>query len=87
MPTSLTTRLTELLDLTIPIMSAPMAGIASGDLAAAVSRAGGLGLIGGGYGDRQWLARELDIAVDAGWRSPKVRRSSLRKDRRPLDDC
>ena len=47
-------------------MSAPMAGIAGGALAAAVSRAGGLGLIGGGYGDRRWLARELDIAADAG---------------------
>ena len=33
-----------------------------GALAAAVSRAGGLGLIGGGYGDREWLTRELDIA-------------------------
>lgn len=43
-----------------------MAGIAGGALAAAVSRAGGLGLIGGGYGDREWLTRELDVAADAG---------------------
>jgi nitronate monooxygenase len=42
-----------------------MAGIAGGALAA-VSRAGGLGLIGGGHGDREWLARELDIAAAAG---------------------
>ena len=65
MPSALKTKLTEMLGLAAPIMSAPMAGIAGGALAAAVSRAGGLGLIGGGYGDRRWLARELDIAADA----------------------
>lgn len=36
-----------------------MAGISGGRLAAAVSRAGGLGFIGGGYGDRNWLAEQL----------------------------
>ena len=66
MPSALKTKLTEMLGLAAPIMSAPMAGIAGGALAAAVSRAGGLGLIGGAYGDRRWLARELDIAADAG---------------------
>ena len=65
MSSALKTKLTEMLGLAAPIMSAPMAGIAGGALAAAVSRAGGLGLIGGGYGDRRWLARELDIAADA----------------------
>jgi nitronate monooxygenase len=57
--------LTKCLGLAVPILSAPMAGVAGGALAAAVSRAGGLGLIGGGYGDREWLTRELDIAADA----------------------
>ncbi len=60
------TALTAKFDLSAPILSAPMAGIAGGALAAAVSAAGGLGLIGGGYGDRDWLVRELDIAGNAG---------------------
>ena len=33
-----------------------------GALAAAVTTAGGLGLIGGGYGDRDWIERELRAA-------------------------
>lgn len=58
----LTTRLTERLGLRHPIISAPMAFAAGGRLAAAVSAAGGLGLIGGGYGDADWLAREFRAA-------------------------
>ena len=42
-----------------------MAGIAGGALAAAVTRAGGLGFIGGGYGDVSWIDEQLDIAGDA----------------------
>jgi len=53
------------LDLQVPVLSAPMAGIAGGALAAAVTGAGGLGLIGGGYGDRAWLEREFDEAGSA----------------------
>jgi nitronate monooxygenase len=34
--------------------------VADARLAAAVSEAGGLGLLGGGYGEQQWLSRELD---------------------------
>ena len=56
------TRLTERLGLKLPILLAPMGGAAGGRLAAAVSNAGGLGLIGGGYGDAQWLDREFDAA-------------------------
>ena len=59
---ALTTRLTARLGLTHPILSAPMAFAGGGKLAAAVSAAGGLGLIGGGYGDSDWLAREFDAA-------------------------
>ena len=56
---TLRTRLTEILDIEHPIISAPMAFAAGGRLAAAVSAAGGLGLIGGGYGDAEWLARQF----------------------------
>src|SRR3954470_9406591 len=39
--------------------------VSDGRLAAAVSRAGGFGILGGGYGDEAWLAREMDAAGDA----------------------
>src|SRR4051794_40659651 len=61
----LRTRLTERFELEHPIISAPMGMIAGGRLAAAVSNAGGLGLIGGGYGDRNWLEREFSAAGNA----------------------
>jgi nitronate monooxygenase len=38
---------------------------AGGRLAAAVSEAGGLGLIGGGYGDAEWLDQQFAAAGDA----------------------
>jgi len=49
------TRLTEKLGIDHPIVSAPMAFAAGGALAKAVTDAGGLGLIGGGYGDEAFL--------------------------------
>ena len=55
------TALTGLFGLQHPIVLAPMGGIAGGRLAAAVSNAGGLGLVGGGYGDAQWLSTELSL--------------------------
>jgi nitronate monooxygenase len=61
----LRTRLTERFDIEHPIISAPMGMIAGGRLAAAVSNAGGLGLIGGGYGDGGWLEREFSAAGNA----------------------
>jgi nitronate monooxygenase len=42
-----------------PIVCAPMAFAAGGRLAAAVSAAGGLGLIGGGYGDAGWITQQF----------------------------
>lgn len=39
-----------------------MAYAAGGALAAAVSRAGGLGLIGGGYGDAEWIDAQFETA-------------------------
>jgi len=56
------TRLTRALNLRHPIISAPMAFAAGGALAAAVTAAGGLGLIGGGYGDRNWLEQQYATA-------------------------
>jgi nitronate monooxygenase len=59
------TRLTKLLGIAHPILLAPMGRVAGGKLAAAVSNAGGLGLIGGGYGDAAWLEQEFAAAGDA----------------------
>lgn len=58
-------RLTEKLTIRHPILSAPMAFAGGGALAAAVSRAGGLGLIGGGYGDPGWLDEQFQAAENA----------------------
>ena len=54
---TLRTPLTELLGIEHPILSAPMAGVAGVALAGAVSQAGGLGLVGGGYIDPYWIER------------------------------
>lgn len=56
------TRLTKWFDLKMPIVLAPMAGASGGRLAAAVEHAGGLGLIGGGYCDADWINHEFDAA-------------------------
>ena len=64
------TALTEAFGLAYPIVLAPMGTVAGGQLAAAVSNAGGLGLVGGGYGDPDWLMRELALvqaATDRPW--------------------
>lgn len=61
----LKTRLTERLGLTHPIISAPMPYVAGGKLAAAVSEAGGLGMIGGGYGEDIWLEHQFELAGKA----------------------
>lgn len=59
----ISTRLTRRLNLTHPVVQAPMDVIAGGQLAAAVSRAGGLGLMGGGYSDDEvWFDREFAAA-------------------------
>ncbi len=56
------TSLTELFGLQHPIILAPMGAIAGGALAAAVTRAGGLGLIGPGYLGADWIDREFAAA-------------------------
>ena len=51
------------LGITHPVVLAPMGGVAGGRLAAAVSDAGGLGLIGVGYAESEWLLREFAAAA------------------------
>lgn len=58
----ITTKLTRALRIDHPVVLAPMDRIAGGRLAAAVSAAGGLGLIGGGYGEADWLTRAFEEA-------------------------
>ena len=62
---AIATRLTERLGVKHPVMLAPMDLVADGKLAATVTRAGGFGIIGGGFGDEAWLTREMDAAGDA----------------------
>ncbi|MFA7597558.1 MAG: nitronate monooxygenase [Novosphingobium sp.] len=57
------TRLTARLGLTSPVMLAPMALSAGGELAAACAWAGAFGMVGGGYGDLEWTSREWNIAT------------------------
>ena len=56
------TALTELFGIRHPIVLAPMGMTSGGALAAAVTRAGGLGLIGVGYADEDFINREFDAA-------------------------
>jgi nitronate monooxygenase len=60
---AISTRLTQRFNIIHPVISAPMDVIAGGKLAAAVSGAGGLGMLGGGYSDDDgWFEREFDAA-------------------------
>jgi nitronate monooxygenase len=54
------TSITKLFGIEHPVVLAPMGSVAGGALAAAVGRAGGLGIIGGGYGDRTQLGKEFE---------------------------
>jgi nitronate monooxygenase len=60
------TWLTNTFGLTVPVVSAPMAGVSGGALAAAVSAAGGLGTVGFAAGSPDQLRAELDIAGAGG---------------------
>ncbi|MDD2619165.1 MAG: enoyl-[acyl-carrier-protein] reductase FabK [Syntrophomonadaceae bacterium] len=55
------TKLCDLLNIEYPLIQGAMAWIAGGRLAAAVSRAGGLGVIGASGAQRDWLKLEIDI--------------------------
>ncbi|MGW1808625.1 NAD(P)H-dependent flavin oxidoreductase [Streptomyces sp. NPDC002078] len=67
---ALSTAFTRLFGVEHPIALAPMGGSAGGALTAAVSRGGGLGLLGSGNGDRDWLARELPVLAAEGAGKP-----------------
>jgi nitronate monooxygenase len=63
----MSTWLTTRFGLRVPVVSAPMAGVAGGQLAAAVSRAGALGMIGVGANTTpEWIESECRIAAAAG---------------------
>src|SRR5215218_9025552 len=79
------TAITEAFDLEYPIVLAPMGWISGGRLAAAVSNAGGLGLIGGGYGDPAWLRQELDLVRAATERQWGVGFITWHADRESVD--
>lgn len=57
--TKLETSLTRALDIEHPILLAPMGGNSGGAMASAVTEAGGLGIIGGGYGNPEQLDAEI----------------------------
>ncbi|OHY31209.1 2-nitropropane dioxygenase [Streptococcus parauberis] len=54
------TRITELLSIKYPIFQGGMAWVADGDLAGAVSNAGGLGIIGGGNAPKEVVKANID---------------------------
>ncbi len=61
------TWLSERFGLDVPVVCAPMAGAAAGELAAAVCRGGGLGMIGvGGAATPEWISEQCKIAGSAG---------------------
>src|SRR3954464_951921 len=59
------TALTRLLGIEHPILLAPMGSAAGGKLAAAVTHAGGLGMIGSGYASTKAIRQELAEAGNA----------------------
>ncbi|MCZ2815719.1 NAD(P)H-dependent flavin oxidoreductase [Modestobacter sp. VKM Ac-2984] len=60
------TPLTRWFDLDVPVFGAPMAGVAGGELARAVSLGGGLGMIGVGSDTPvEWLAEQARLPTEA----------------------
>lgn len=62
----ISTWLTDRFDLRVPVVSAPMAGVSGGRLAAAVSAAGALGMVGFSLADPAEVSAETDQAAAAG---------------------
>jgi nitronate monooxygenase len=61
------TWLTNTLGLEVPVVCAPMAGVADGRLAAAVSQAAALGMVGVGAGSTpEWITEQCRIAATSG---------------------
>lgn len=61
---ALRTRITELLEIDYPILQGGMAWTATAELAAAVSNAGGLGLIGAGHMPTEMLREQIRLAKE-----------------------
>ncbi len=62
---TLKNRLTEQFGIEHPVVLAPMDDVADAGLASAVSAAGGLGLLGGGYTNEAWIRQQFDRASAA----------------------
>jgi nitronate monooxygenase len=61
------TALTRMFGLSVPVIAAPMAGVADAGLAVAVGRAGALGCIGvGSTRGAEWVSAQLEAATSAG---------------------
>lgn len=61
------TWLTDEFEIDVPVVGAPMAGVSGGDLAAAVSAAGGLGMIGvSSSASPSWLSQQIELAAAPG---------------------
>ena len=87
------TALTRLLGIEHPILLAPMGSAAGGELAAAVTNAGGLGMVGSGYANsdddpqgadrgRQHARRHWFHPLGAGEEPRGARRGTRRQARR-----
>ncbi|MFJ7149056.1 NAD(P)H-dependent flavin oxidoreductase [Streptomyces sp. NPDC100445] len=62
----ISTKLTDLLGIDHPVVSAPMGSVSGGRLAGAVTRAGGLGLVGVSYGDAAFIDEHVAEAAATG---------------------
>ncbi|TCO16974.1 nitronate monooxygenase [Kribbella steppae] len=59
--------LTEKFGLSVPVVGAPMANVSGGRLTAAISAAGGLGMLGAGSGvSADWIRTEGAVAAESG---------------------
>src|SRR5579872_2666030 len=65
-------RLLELLEIDLPIIQAPMAGVSTPEMAAAVSNAGGLGSIGVGATDAEGTRKMITAFRERSRRSLHV---------------
>ncbi|MBC2682583.1 NAD(P)H-dependent flavin oxidoreductase [Corynebacterium anserum] len=82
----LSTRLTRLWDIDVPIIGAPMAGRSGGELAAAVSRAGGLGMFGvGGNTTAQWVKDNARIAREGTRPTARAEHDAAHRILRPTE--
>jgi nitronate monooxygenase len=62
----ISTKLTELLGIDHPVVCAPMGSVSGAELTTAVTRAGGLGLVGVSYGDAAFIDEHVARAARGG---------------------